>query len=111
MRIAQVKTKEMVMAMTDASRLPGWSDALAPIAGWPEEAEQAHRDNIAVRLWDGFQDWRARRATVRALQALDGGTLRDLGINPREIESLVYGDGDDRIRGYDADWWRHRDNG
>lgn len=96
------------MAMTDVSRLPGWADALAPLAGWPDEGQQAHRDGVAAHLWDRFQDWRARRATVRALHALDGGTLRDLGINPREIESLVYGDGDDRIRGYDPDWWRHR---
>ena len=67
--------------MTDVSRLPEWTDALAPLAGWPE--------------------------TLRALYSLDVGTLRDLGISPREIDSLVYGDNGDRIRGYDPDWWRH----
>ena len=91
------------MAMTDVSRLPGWTDALAPLAGWPDQ----DRRSSALRLWDRFQTWRARRATVRALQSVDGDTLRDLGINPREIESLVYGDGHDRIRSYDPDWWRH----
>ena len=99
------------MAMTDISRLPRWADALAPLAGWPEQNRRTHSYDAVVRLWDGFQTWRARRATVRALQSLDGDTLRDIGINPIEIESVVYGNSDDRIRGYDPDWWRQRDEG
>ena len=94
------------MTMTDVSGLPTWTDALAPLAGWPE---QSRRRGIVVRVWDRFQAWRARRETLRALYALDNGTLRDLGITPREIDSLVYGDSSDRMRGYDPDWWRHRD--
>lgn len=94
------------MAMTEVSRLPGWADALAPLAGWPEEDHQTHRYGIVARVWDRFRAWRARRETLRALYSLDNGTLRDLGITPREIDSLVYGDSSDRIRGYDPDWWR-----
>jgi len=30
--------------------------------------------------------------------------LRDLGIT--DIESQVYGDPSDRMRGYDENWWR-----
>ncbi len=93
------------MAMTDVSGLPGWADALAPLAGWPEQTHR--RRGIAVRLWDRFRAWQARRETLRALYSLDNGTLRDLGITPREIDSLVYGDSSDRIRGYDPDWWRN----
>jgi uncharacterized protein YjiS (DUF1127 family) len=95
------------MAMTDVSRLPEWTDALAPLAGWPEATGRARGRGVAARMWDRFQAWRARRETLRALYSLDVGTLRDLGISPREIDSLVYGDNGDRIRGYDPDWWRH----
>jgi uncharacterized protein YjiS (DUF1127 family) len=94
------------MAMTDVSRAPGWGDALAPLAGWPDAGQYARRGGFVARLWDRFRAWRARRETLRALYSLDHGTLRDLGITPREIDSLVYGDSSDRIRGYDPDWWR-----
>ena len=95
------------MAMTDVSRLPKWAGARP--ARWLAGGEgAARRRGVAARMWDRFQAWRARRETLRALYSLDVGTLRDLGISPREIESLVYGDSGDRIRGYDADWWRKR---
>jgi hypothetical protein len=41
---------------------------------------------------------------MRLLNRVDAATLRDLGIT--DIESAVYGDPRDRIRGYDANWWR-----
>jgi uncharacterized protein YjiS (DUF1127 family) len=62
----------------------------------------------AVRLvrnsWRVYWDWRARKATILLLQALDARTLRDIGISPSEIESLVHGSGSDRCRRYDATW-------
>jgi uncharacterized protein YjiS (DUF1127 family) len=57
--------------------------------------------------WRAYWDWRARKATVLILRSLDCRTLRDIGIHPSEIESLVYGGGGDRCRRYDAAWpWR-----
>ena len=51
-----------------------------------------------------FLAGRARRVTLRLLSSLDAATLRDLGIG--DIESAVYGDPVDRMRGYDRHWWR-----
>ena len=51
------------------------------------------------RFWRAYLDRRARRATVRILHSLDARTLKDIGVNPSEIEFLVYGRCD-RVRGY-----------
>ena len=48
------------------------------------------------RLWATFWSGRAQRATVLMLQSLDGRTLKDIGIDRSEIESVVYGRPDDR---------------
>jgi uncharacterized protein YjiS (DUF1127 family) len=88
------------MAMTDVSS-DQWL-ALAPLAGWPE----TRPGGLLSQLWTGLRSRLAQRQTVRILNALDGATLKDLGINPRDVESVVYGDGEDRLRGYDKDWWR-----
>jgi hypothetical protein len=42
--------------------------------------------------------------TLRLLSSLDAATLRDLGLT--DIESEVYGEPKDRMRGYDSNWWR-----
>jgi uncharacterized protein YjiS (DUF1127 family) len=89
------------MAMTDVSS-DQWL-ALAPLAGWPEARR---RRGLLSQLWVGFRSRLAQRQTVRILNGLDGATLKDLGINPRDVESVVYGDSEDRLRGYDKDWWR-----
>ena len=91
------------MAITDVSPMNDLSAALAPLAGWPEAARPT-RFWLIKDLWDRFRSWQARRLTVRMLAALDGATLRDLGI--ADIESTVYGGSKDRIRGYDENWWR-----
>ena len=57
-------------------------------------------------VWHAFQDWRARRATLRILGSLDSRTLNDIGLHADEIESTVYGKRGDRKRGYDANWHR-----
>jgi uncharacterized protein YjiS (DUF1127 family) len=92
------------MALMDAS-YDGWQFALAPFAGWPEVARQS-RSGALSRLATRFLAWKAQRETVRLLSALDAATLRDLGI--ADIESQVYGDPTDRMRGYDRNWWRRR---
>lgn len=72
---------------------------------WRHEAPPANRVSNAIReLATRFLAWRARQATLRLLSSLDTATLRDLGLT--DIESEVYGDARDRMRGYDAGWWR-----
>jgi uncharacterized protein YjiS (DUF1127 family) len=92
------------MALTQVSSSDQWLMALAPFAGWPD-AVQARSESRVARLWTRFASWYARRATERALESLDRATLKDLGIAPSEIASLVHGK-DDRTRHYDEDWWR-----
>jgi uncharacterized protein YjiS (DUF1127 family) len=60
--------------------------------------------NAFCTLVTRFLAWRARRMTLQLLSSLDAATLRDLGIC--DIESAVYGDPVDRMRGYDRHWWR-----
>ena len=48
------------------------------------------------REWAALLARRTRRATVRILRDLDDATLRDIGFGRSEIESVVYGDTDDR---------------
>jgi uncharacterized protein YjiS (DUF1127 family) len=93
------------MAMMDLSGQDSWQLALAPFAGWPEATRREPVDALR-KLATRFVAWRARRATLRALQGVDAATLRELGIT--DIESAVYGDPRDRVRGYDPDWWRRR---
>lgn len=91
------------MALMDLPSQDGLQWALAPLAGWPDNTRPAPLtplQQLAMR----FLAWRARRATLRALNSVDAATLRDLGI--ADIESAVYGDPRDRMRGYDPDWWR-----
>ena len=91
------------MAMMEMSSQNGWHLALAPLAGWPEEA-RARQAGTLARLASRFLAWRAQRETVRLLKQVDAATLRDLGIV--DIESQVYGDPADRMRGYDRNWWK-----
>ena len=94
------------MALMDVSTREGWSFALAPLAGWPETATQSRRVGTLRQVARRFFVWRARRETVRLLNAVDAATLRDLGIT--DIESVVYGAPEGRKRRYDPDWWRKR---
>ena len=88
-----------------------WVAALAPLAGWPEAAvthdSWERREAGTLRqLVTRFLTWRAQRETVRILSLVDSATLRDLGI--ADIESEVYGDPKERMRGYDSGWWKRR---
>ncbi|MEJ0076668.1 MAG: DUF1127 domain-containing protein [Alphaproteobacteria bacterium] len=89
--------------------LGGGAPTLVPssLAGWQQMARPARRVRNAVgEVATRFLAWRARQATLRLLWSLDAATLRDLGIT--DIESVVYGDPRDRMRGYDANWWREQ---
>ena len=48
--------------------------------------------------WVGYWTHRARRATVFALHTLDDRTLKDIGMDRSEIESVVYAQPRDRGR-------------
>jgi len=80
--------------------------ALAPLAGWPETATQSRPVGALRRMTTRFLAWRARRETVRLLNAVDAATLRDLGIS--DIDSTVHGAPEGHKRRYDPDWWRKR---
>ena len=85
----------------------GPSPLSSRLAAWLHEARPAHRIvNAICALATRFLAWRAQQATLRLLRSLDAATLRDLGLT--DIESEIYGDPRDRIRGYDANWWRKR---
>jgi len=75
------------------------------LAGWPEQTRSRHFGAFQ-RLASRFLAWRAQRQTVRLLSQVDAATLHDLGIV--DIESQVYGDPADRMRGYDRNWWKRR---
>jgi uncharacterized protein YjiS (DUF1127 family) len=72
----------------------------------------SHRTRPLLSHWvergaRAMATWRHRRAqrkTVRILNSLDCRTLKDIGVAPGEIESMVYGDPRDRIRLYRRDW-------
>jgi len=92
------------MSLMNVTPPDGWQLALAPLAGFPEIVTQHRPAGVLERLVTRYFAWRAQRETVRLLNAVDGATLRDLGIN--DIESTVYGDPKDRMRGYDKSWWK-----
>jgi len=92
------------MALMDLPSQDGWQWALAPLAGWPEAATRRRPLSWLQELATRFLAWRAQCETLRLLNRVDAATLRDLGIT--DIESAVYGDPRDRLRGYDANWWR-----
>jgi uncharacterized protein YjiS (DUF1127 family) len=83
----------------------GASPLSSRLAPWRHDTGRASRVGNAISaLATRFLAWRAQQATLRLLRSLDAATLRDLGL--ADIESEVHGDPRDRMRGYDADWWR-----
>jgi uncharacterized protein YjiS (DUF1127 family) len=54
--------------------------------------------SLIAKVWRAYWDWRVKRTTILILQSLDRRTLRDIGIDPTEIESLVCDAGRDRRR-------------
>jgi uncharacterized protein YjiS (DUF1127 family) len=46
--------------------------------------------NAVKRGWADYRTYRARRATILALHALDDSLLKDIGISRSEIESVAY---------------------
>jgi uncharacterized protein YjiS (DUF1127 family) len=65
----------------------------------PKSGMGARLAALARRGWHAYWQRRTRRATLLLLASLDERTLRDIGLSPSEITSVVYG-APDRIRGY-----------
>lgn len=63
-----------------------------------------HLLELSVRGWAIWRHKRAQRKTVQILQGLDCRTLKDIGVSPSEIESVVYGNPCDRTQYYRSDW-------
>ena len=58
---------------------------------------------------DAIRKYARYRSQLTSLNQLDERTLRDIGINPSEIESCVYDRSGDRVRRYHESWpWRAR---
>jgi uncharacterized protein YjiS (DUF1127 family) len=53
------------------------------------------------RWWEAYWARRAQRAGVHLLSSLDDRTLRDIGVNRSEIESIVYARSGERLRRYE----------
>lgn len=63
---------------------------------WPTDS-LLHRVTGAVNgTWVAYWTRRAERATVLALHSLDDRTLKDIGMDRSEIESVVYSRSHDR---------------
>ena len=50
-----------------------------------------HLGAACNKAWRRYWAWRATRAAVVALHALNAHELKDMGIDRSEIESVVYG--------------------
>jgi uncharacterized protein YjiS (DUF1127 family) len=74
----------------------------APRRTW--RPSMSHVVALGARAWATWRHRRAQRKTVDILNGLDCRTLKDIGVAPSEIESMVYGDPRDRIRPYRSDW-------
>ena len=59
---------------------------------------------LGLWAWTAWRHRRAQQKTVHILSALDGRTLKDIGVDPSEIESMVYGNPSERVRPYRNDW-------
>jgi uncharacterized protein YjiS (DUF1127 family) len=98
--------------MRTAATCPHQRIALAPPSSTNLDTLAGPRPGVgpaglARRWWRTYWDWRARELTVHILCSLDSRTLRDIGVDPSEIDSYVHSRRRDRRRQYDTSWlWR-----
>jgi uncharacterized protein YjiS (DUF1127 family) len=59
-----------------------------PDAGHGRATIGARIVNAVGTAWRGYWTWRARKATILILRSLDRRTLRDIGVDLGEIDSL-----------------------
>jgi uncharacterized protein YjiS (DUF1127 family) len=100
------KEEEGIMSSAGWTR-PNAAAAPAADAGRRLSAVVVGVGALIARGWRAYWGWRMKRTTVLILQSLDRRTLRDIGIDASEIESLVCSMGRDRRYRRDAGWpWR-----
>lgn len=54
--------------------------------------------SFLARRWVAYLKWREQRAAIAILRSLDDRILKDLGLYRGEIESIVTGGRDERLR-------------
>ncbi len=66
------------------------ADAPGMAAGRRVSTLAARIGSLIAKGWCAYWNWRLKRTTVLIVQSLDRRTLHDIGIDPSEIESLIY---------------------
>jgi uncharacterized protein YjiS (DUF1127 family) len=74
--------------MSHTSIFPAWH--------LPTRRMTQHLAGSMQSAWSAYWTHRAERATVQMLQSLDDRTLKDIGIDRSEIESVAHNPGGDR---------------
>jgi uncharacterized protein YjiS (DUF1127 family) len=59
-------------------------------AGRPRSSVAGGILSVFAKGWQAYWNWRVKRTTVLMLRSLDRRTLRDIGVDPSEIVSLVH---------------------
>jgi uncharacterized protein YjiS (DUF1127 family) len=98
------RTRQQIIRRAKAARAQALRDLFDAVL---RALRRAARGGVAVaevavatagKWWRAFALRRERRAAMRELHALDDRTLRDIGVNRSEIESVVYGRDETRLR-------------
>ena len=69
-----------------------------PAAGAASHKAEERPIGLLRSWWNAYWEHRSKRAAVVMLNALDDRNLRDIGLSRSEIESVVYGRHDRRVR-------------
>jgi uncharacterized protein YjiS (DUF1127 family) len=92
-----VKARQRIIRRAEAARARALRD-LAGAVLRPVQTLATAVAAVAGKWWRAYIRRRERNAAVRELHALDDRTLKDIGINRSEIESVVDRRDDTRLR-------------
>jgi uncharacterized protein YjiS (DUF1127 family) len=91
------RTRQQIIRRADAARAQALRDLGNAVLRGLQTAAWAGAA-AAGKWWRAYAAWRERIAAVRELRALDDRTLKDIGVNRSEIESVVGGQDTTRLR-------------